>query len=86
MLVEVLRDGRYHFSLDARVVQPGATIGLSIGESRIEAKVSQSNRIELGEMDLIKGAYDLEIRILDAAPTQKPVFKEVKGVIAKIIP
>ena len=83
VLVEVLKPGSYHLSLEATVVNKEASVSVSIGDSWIEASVGEGNITDLGQVELSEGLYELELRITDASPSKEPVFKEVKGIIVR---
>ena len=83
ILVEVLNPGSYHFILNARPVNTNATVQVSVGKQILTARVDSDYNLDLGSLELAKGNYDLEIRIVEADKTEDPVFRELKGLIVK---
>lgn len=81
--VEVLESGKYHLTLNAKPVNTSATVLVKVGDQTVSARLTQTNNLDLGTMDLAAGKYDLEIRIDEAAKSEEPVFKELKGIIVK---
>jgi len=87
ILVKVLQTGTYHLTLDARVMNPTGTVQVSVGNRYkavdLEDIQRGSRQVELGEMELAEGDYDLEIRITEGLRSGEPIFREVKGITIK---
>lgn len=80
ILVEVLAPGSYQLVLNAKPVNTSAIVQISIGDKSIQARVEETNSLDVGILELTPGKYELEIRILEAEKKEDPVFRELRGV------
>ena len=66
--IQVVQSGRYKISADIEVTHATGKLEIAIGDKRLTAPISNSNVMEVGELDLEEGPADLQIR-LKGVPT-----------------
>ena len=72
--IQIVQSGRYKISAGIEVAYPAGNLEIAIGDKRLTAPISNSNVMEMGELDLEEGPADLQIRLKGVSTTDQLIL------------